>query len=88
MLFLLARDYRVPAFEAAIDRSNQRSIKLLERIGFIKSGEKLTELADGTASQDVIMELPVPASSLDLQNENGLSSETRRTQLGQGRGTE
>lgn len=62
MLSLLTREYGVRSFEAAIDRSNQRSIKLTERMGFTKSGERPTELADGTASRDVIMELPVPAN--------------------------
>ena len=55
MLSLLENEHNVRSFEAAVDWQNERSIKLLERLGFKRTEEKATTLRGGDASRDIIM---------------------------------
>jgi RimJ/RimL family protein N-acetyltransferase len=53
MLSILTREYGVHLFEASINLLNQRSIRLMERLGFRKTGERISEAANGTSDEFV-----------------------------------
>jgi RimJ/RimL family protein N-acetyltransferase len=59
MLAVLERGYGIAVFEAEVDWRNDRSIRLMERLGFARAGEKATELPEGRASRDVVLRLSV-----------------------------